>query len=44
MKRCRREKKEWLIAQKNPRWQDLAADWYETKPAECSFSLSSQAK
>jgi putative endonuclease len=31
LKRWRREKKMWLIAQKNPRWQDLAADWYETQ-------------
>lgn len=29
LKRWRREKKLWLIARKNPRWQDLAADWYE---------------
>jgi putative endonuclease len=28
LKRWRREKKEWLIVQKNPRWRDLAADWY----------------
>ena len=27
----RREKKEWLIARKNPGWKDLAANWY---PAE----------
>ncbi len=31
LKRWRREKKLRLIAQKNPRWQDLAADWYETQ-------------
>jgi putative endonuclease len=31
LKRWRREKKQWLIAQKNPRWQDLAADWYPTE-------------
>jgi len=31
LKRWRREKKMWLIERKNPRWQDLAADWY---PAE----------
>ena len=31
LKRWRREKKEWLIERKNPRWHDLAADWY---PAE----------
>ena len=28
LKRWRREKKMWLIERKNPRWQDLAADWY----------------
>jgi putative endonuclease len=31
LKRWRREKKEWLIVQKNPHWRDLAADWF---PAE----------
>ena len=31
LKRWRREKKIWLIARKNPRWQDLAADWYPTE-------------
>jgi len=30
LKRWRREKKIWLIEQMNPRWKDLAADWYET--------------
>jgi putative endonuclease len=29
LKGWRREKKNWLVTQKNPRWQDLAADWYE---------------
>ena len=28
LKRWRREKKMWLIGKKNPKWQDLAADWY----------------
>lgn len=31
LKRWRREKKMWLIARKNPRWQDLAADWYPSE-------------
>ncbi len=35
LKRWRREKKEWLIARKNPHWKDLAADWYETKTRGC---------
>jgi putative endonuclease len=29
-KRWRREKKMCLIVRKNPRWQDLAADWFKT--------------
>ena len=28
IKRWRREKKLWLIAQLNPEWRDLAAEWY----------------
>lgn len=28
LKRWRREKKEWLIAQKNPQWKDLADEWF----------------
>lgn len=28
LKRWKRTKKEWLIAQKNPTWEDLAAEWY----------------
>ena len=28
LKRWRREKKEWLIAQKNPHWKDLASEWF----------------
>jgi len=28
LRRWRREKKLWPIERKNPRWQDLAADWY----------------
>jgi putative endonuclease len=31
LKRWRREKKIWLIERKNPSWNDLAADWYETQ-------------
>lgn len=27
----RRDKKERLIERKNPRWKDLAADWYEAE-------------
>lgn len=35
LKKWRREKKEWLITLKNPRWLDLARDWwtaYEASP------------
>ena len=28
LKRWNRTKKEWLIAQHNPTWEDLAAEWY----------------
>jgi putative endonuclease len=28
LKRWNRTKKEWLIAQQNPTWEDLAAKWY----------------
>ena len=28
IKRWRREKKLWLIAQLNPEWRDVAAEWY----------------
>jgi len=28
LKRWNRAKKEWLIAQRNPTWEDLAAEWY----------------
>ena len=28
LKRWNRTKKDWLIAQKNPTWEDLAAEWY----------------
>jgi putative endonuclease len=28
LKRWNRAKKEWLIAQRNPTWDDLAAEWY----------------
>lgn len=30
LKAWRREKKLWLIARFNPKWQDLAAEWYKT--------------
>jgi putative endonuclease len=30
LKRWRREKKIWLIEQMNPKWRDLAADWYDS--------------
>jgi putative endonuclease len=32
LKRWNRTKKEWLIAQKNPTWEDLAAEWYVRQP------------
>jgi putative endonuclease len=45
LKCWRREKKEWLIAQKNPHWLDLAGDWYETRSrVEGSSPLSSRAE
>jgi putative endonuclease len=28
LKRWNRTKKEWLIAQRNPTWKDLAGEWY----------------
>ncbi len=28
LKRWNRTKKEWLIRQRNPTWEDLAAEWY----------------
>ena len=28
LKRWRREKKMWLVETMNPKWRDLAADWY----------------
>ena len=28
LKRWRRDKKVWLIERENPRWKDLAEDWY----------------
>src|SRR6266404_3227416 len=31
LKRWRREKKMWLIETMNPKWRDLAADWYPTQ-------------
>jgi putative endonuclease len=30
LKRWRREKKMWLVETMNPKWRDLAADWYPT--------------
>jgi putative endonuclease len=35
LKRWRREKKMWLIARKNPRWQDLAADYRNARSLDC---------
>ena len=29
LKRWNRTKKDWLIAQKNPTWEDLSAGWYK---------------
>ena len=29
LKKWRREKKEWLINQMNPQWDDLSKDWFE---------------
>ncbi|MBZ5599539.1 MAG: GIY-YIG nuclease family protein [Acidobacteriia bacterium] len=39
LKNWRREKEMWLIARLNPKWRDLAIDWYDSpvtmpKPAE----------
>jgi putative endonuclease len=34
LKRWRREKKLWLIAQFNPEWKNLAADWFNSTPAQ----------
>ena len=34
LKRWNRTKKEWLISQRNPTWEDLAADWYVTHQFE----------
>jgi hypothetical protein len=28
-KRWNRTKKEWLISERNPTWEDLAAEWYQ---------------
>ena len=28
LKRWNRTKKEWLIQQRNPTWEDLASEWY----------------
>ena len=40
LKRWRREKKLWLIAQKNPRWHDLAVDWYPTETQGPSTAMT----
>src|SRR5271167_815701 len=34
LKGWRREKKLWLIARFNPRWTNLAADWFDNTPTE----------
>src|SRR5581483_9174209 len=53
LKRWRREKKMWLIERMNPKWRDLAADWFPhlnsadpVIPSEVSPipTLSSRAK
>jgi putative endonuclease len=36
LKRWRREKKMWLIETMNPKWRDLAADWYSSHPVIAS--------
>jgi putative endonuclease len=38
LKRWNRTKKEWLIAQKNPTWEDLAAEWYPKHTANAEAS------
>jgi putative endonuclease len=42
LKRWRREKKMWLIERKNPRWQDLAVDWYPAATQGPSTAQDSQ--
>ena len=31
LKRWRREKKDWLVSRFNPKWRDLAQEWYKTQ-------------
>jgi len=38
LKRWNRTKKEWLIAMKNPTWEDLAAEWYPEHRAKAIAS------
>ena len=40
LKGWRREKKMWLIARLNPRWQDLAADWYKTQGPSTALRMA----
>ena len=49
LKRWNRTKKDWLIAQRNPTWEDLAAEWYvrhqfepEKRPARKSSVIPSE--
>ena len=42
LKRWRREKKMWLIERKNPRWQDLAVDWYPAETQGSSLGMISK--
>jgi putative endonuclease len=40
LKRWRREKKMWLVETMNPKWRDLAADWFPQPGPEQSGSLT----
>ena len=40
LKGWRREKKLWLIANFNPGWKDLAAEWYETQGPSTSLGMT----
>ncbi len=45
LKRWNRAKKEWLIAQRNPTWEDLAAEWYlrhQFEPEKPLIALSEE--
>jgi putative endonuclease len=45
LKRWRREKKMWLIETMNPKWRDLAADWYPTQgPHSTSLRAGSRLR